>query len=274
MKTFRSSDGLRLAYRDSGSGRAVLCLAGLTRNSRDFDYMVSVLKNVRIIAPDYRGRGESDWDPNLDNYSPIVEARDAVELLDHLGLERVPVIGTSRGGIIAMVIAATNADRLSGVVLNDIGPVIEPAGLERIKRYIGRNPTETRFVDAAKAMAADSPGFSGVPSERWVDEARHRYRQTGDRLEINYDAGLRSAVLAALDKGAPDLWPFFDAMRTLPVTVIRGSNSDLLSVGTVCEMRARHASLAAVEIPGRGHCPFLDEPLCCTAIEEFLALVH
>ena len=270
MKRFRSSDGLSLAYREWGSGPPLLCLAGLSRNSNDFKYFAAKMNGLRIIAPDYRGRGESDWDPDPFNYTPAVEASDAVDLLDHLGLESAPVLGTSRGGLVAMMLAATAKGRISGAILNDIGPVIETGGLERIIQFIGHNPEFSSIDEAAEALAAENSGFENVPLSRWREECQNRYRQAGDRLEINYDPGLRESLLAAYKDGDPSLWPLFDQLKGLPTALIRGAASDLLSAETAAEMRRRHPRMSATVVPGRGHCPFLDEPECLDAIRALL----
>lgn len=272
MKRFRSSDGLSLAYREWGSGPPLLCLAGLTRNSKDFGYLAAKLRGARIIAPDYRGRGESDWDPDPFRYTPAVEARDAVELLDHLGLESAPVLGTSRGGIVAMMLAATARNRISGAILNDIGPVIERGGIERIKQFIGRSPECGTMEEAAQALAAESSGFDNVPLSRWRQECQNRYQPAGDRIEITYDPGMRDSFLAALDDGDADLWPLFCALKAMPTALIRGTASDLLSAESAAEMRRRHPKMSVTEVQGRGHCPFLDEPECLAAVRALMAL--
>ena len=270
MRFFTTSDGLRLAYRDQGAGSPLLCLAGLTRNSADFEVVAKLLPGIRIIRQDYRGRGRSDRDRDFRNYNPATEARDAVELLDHLGLKSVPVLGTSRGGIVAMVIAATQRDRISGVILNDIGPDIERTGLNRIAEYLGRQPSAGSIEEAAREMAASSIGFSNVPHERWIEECRCRYDFEDGRPRLNYDPKLRDAVLPTFSADPPDLWPYFDAFEGIPVGLIRGANSDLLSAETVEKMRSRRPDIAVLEVPDRGHCPFLDEPECTAFIRRFL----
>lgn len=270
MRFFTTSDGLRLAYRDQGAGPPLLCLAGLTRNSADFEAMANLLPDVRIIRQDYRGRGSSDRDRDFRNYNPATEARDAVEILDHLGLKSVPIIGTSRGGIVAMVIAATSKDRISGVILNDIGPDIERAGLDRIAEYLGHQPSAGTIEEAARETAASSVGFRNVPHERWIEECRCRYDFENGRPRLNYDPKLRDAVLPTFSADPPDLWPYFDALEGIPVGLIRGANSDLLSAETVDRMRSRRPDIAVLDVPDRGHCPFLDEPECTTFIRRFL----
>ena len=270
MRFFGTSDGLRLAFRDQGAGTPLLCLAGLTRNSADFEAMANLLPDFRIIRQDYRGRGRSDRDRDFRNYNPVTEARDAVELLDHLGLKSVPVLGTSRGGIVAMVIAATQKVRISGVILNDIGPDIERAGLIRIADYLGRQPSVGTMEEAARETAASSVGFRNVPHERWIEECRCRYDFEDGRPRLNYDPKLRDAVLPTFSEDAPDLWPYFDALEGIPIGLIRGANSDLLSVATTEKMRSRRPDIAVLEVPDRGHCPFLDETECIAFIRRFL----
>lgn len=269
MPQFTTSDGLSLHYDDAGTGTPVLCLAGLTRDGRDFDYVAPHLDGVRLIRMDYRGRGRSDWgDPA--GYTIPVEGRDALELLDHLGLDRAAVLGTSRGGLIAMVLAATAKDRLSGVALNDIGPEIADAGLDVIKGYLGRNPVWKSHDEAVAKRAAAMTAFEGVPESRWRAEVEKFYRETEAGLEITYDPKLRDAVLGDGAQPAADLWPLFDALEGLPLCAIRGANSDLLSSETFAEMKARRPDMIATEVPGRGHVPFLDEPEALDALGRWI----
>ncbi|MFV2003002.1 MAG: alpha/beta fold hydrolase, partial [Paracoccaceae bacterium] len=174
MKHFHASDGVRLAYRDQGAGVPLICLAGLTRNGSDFDYMAPFLTGARLIRPDYRGRGGSDH-ADYRSYTPATEARDTLELMDHLGLKRAAILGTSRGGLIAMILATSNKDRLLGVCLNDIGPEIAPGGLAAIMSYLGRRPAQKTYAAAARARAAFMTGFVDVPLSRWDAEVRKHY---------------------------------------------------------------------------------------------------
>jgi len=271
MIHFTASDDTRIAYRDTGEGQPLLCLAGLTRNASDFDYVAPHLDGVRLICMDYRGRGASGWS-GAETYTIPREAQDVVELLDHLNLPAVPILGTSRGGLVGMVLAAIAGDRLTGLALNDIGPVIDPAGLDGIKDYIGRNPASKTHEDAAALLATRLPGFANVPASRWRAEAEKHYHEGPDGLRINYDPALRDSFLAAYDAPEqPDLWPLFDALAGKPVAVIRGANSDLLSPQTVAAMQARRPDLIVAEVPDRGHVPFLDEAESLAAIHAFLA---
>lgn len=272
MAAFSAPDGARLHYTDEGAGPALLCLAGLTRTGADFDYLAPHLPGVRLIRPDYRGRGASAW-TGAKTYNVPQEARDALALLDHLGLAKAAILGTSRGGIVGMVLGAMAKDRLAGLCLNDVGPVIERAGLERIFEYVGRNPAARSHAELAAKLPAAMTGFEGVPAARWLDEARHQYDETPDGLRIRYDPALREAFLAAFDGPPADLWPAFDACAGLPLALIHGANSDLLSAAAVAEMRRRRPDMIFAEVPGRAHIPFLDEPESLAAIRAWLGRV-
>lgn len=268
MPSFTANDGINLHYTDDGEGLPFIALAGLTRNGADFDHVAPHLP-VRLIRPDYRGRGQSDWaDPAT--YAIPQEALDVITLMDHLGLDKAAILGTSRGGLIAMVLAATAKDRLLGVVLNDIGPVIEDNGLEVIKDYIGRNPAQKTYAEAAEARAKLWTHFKDVPMDRWLAEVKAHYQQTDDGLLIRYDPKLRDAVLAAGAQPVPDLWPLFDALADLPLALIRGANSDLLGLETADEMSKRRPDMTRADIAGRGHVPFLDEPDALKALHLWL----
>ncbi len=273
MPTFTTSDGLSLHYTYEGAGLPVLCLAGLTRDGRDFDFVAPHLEGVRLIRLDYRGRGQSDWgDPAT--YQIPVEGRDAVELLNHLGIDKAAVLGTSRGGLIAMLLAATVKDRLLGVALNDIGPEIAPEGLEVIKDYLGKPPLLKTHAEMAAARARVLTGFPNVPPERWLQESQILFNETEDGLELTYDPRLREAVVEGGAQPVPDLWPLFDALSGLPLACIRGANSDLLSPATFAEMKKRRPDMVAVEVPDRGHIPFLDEPESLNALRRWLDMLR
>lgn len=272
MPRFETSDGLSLFYRDEGEGLPLLCLAGLTRDGRDFDFLAPHLDGVRLIRPDYRGRGQSDWGPK-DTYQVPVEGRDALELLDHLGIDKAAVLGTSRGGLIAMVLAATAKDRLLGVALNDIGPEIAAPGLKYIEGYLGRKPPQKTLAEVAQRRAEVLTGFVGVPESRWMEEAERLFVQTPDGLDLPYDAALREAVLESGTNPAPDLWPLFDAFAGLPLCALRGENSDLLTADCFAEMQKRRPDMIAAQVAGRGHIPFLDEPESLEALRKWLAML-
>ena len=270
MPKFTAADGAVLHFTDEGTGTPVLALSGLSRNGSDFDYLAPHLpQGVRFIRMDYRGRGQSDW-TGAGTYTIPTEAGDALALLDHLGLSKAAILGTSRGGLIAMGIATFAKDRLSGVCLADIGPELAPAGMETIRDYIGKNPAQKTFAEASAMRASLIAGFDDVPASRWDEEVRKHYVETPDGLQINYDPALRDAVLATVDADLPDLWPMFDALNSLPLALIRGANSQLLAKSTADEMARRRPDMLRVDVPGRGHVPFLDEPEALEAIHAWI----
>lgn len=272
--TFTTSDELNLAYDCHGTGTPILCLAGLTRNKDDFDPVVTAFSDrAQIIRLDSRGRGASDYDPDPQNYTIPQEAADALALLDHLGLDRTAIIGTSRGGLIAMVLAATAKHRLSGVLLNDIGPELDPTGLAHIMDYLGRPCAYRSFEDAAlklpKAMAAQ---FANVSHQQWLAYAKRIWAQGPERLQLRYDAKLRDAIEAQSASGeTPDLWPLFDALDGLPLAALRGATSTLLAPDCWAKMQAKRPDMMAAEVADRGHVPFLDEPESLAVLSHFIA---
>ncbi|MBC7143377.1 MAG: alpha/beta hydrolase [Rhodobacteraceae bacterium] len=270
---FTASDGARLAYRDAGEGLPILCLAGLTRASTDFDFVAPHLSHVRLIRADYRGRGGSQW-TGAASYTVPREAQDALELLDHLGLDQAAVLGTSRGGLIGMMLAATAHDRLLGLCLNDIGPVIERAGLEKIFDYVGRNPAARTMDELVARMPKAMTGFANVPETRWRAFAERLYIEVQKGLHNRYDPELRTSFLAAFDGPEVDLWPLFDACAGLPLALIRGANSDLLSEATAAEMRRRRPDMVYANVPDRAHVPFLDEAESLAALTAWLELMR
>ena len=274
IQHFTTSDGLRLAFDDRDSGLPLLCLAGLTRNMADFEPILEPLAGrCRLIRLDSRGRGLSQYDANWSNYTIARESADALELLDHLGLPRVAILGTSRGGLLAMALAATHRARLMGVFLNDIGPEIDPRGLARIMDYVGLRPPYPDYEAAATGLAQGfAAGFPGVPPAIWRAAAERMWRESPAGLDLRYDANLRRTLLETPATAAPpDLWQQFDALHDLPVSVLRGENSDILTAATVAEMRRRHPGLQETVARDRGHTPFLDEPDSLAALRDFLA---
>ena len=273
MPRFTASDGTKIAYEDTGAGLPVLCLAGLTRNMRDFDFLAPHLEGVRLIRMDYRGRGKSDW-PGPETYTIEQEGADALALMDHLGLDRAAIIGTSRGGLIAMGLAAAARARLLGVCLNDIGPEIAPEGIGAILDYIGQPPVAETLDEAALVRAAymQAAGFRDVAPEVWRREVGFAFREVeGGGLALNYDARLREAVEAMAAAPPVDLWPFFRALKGLPTALIHGEFSNILTAETVAKMRADYPEMRVAEVPGRGHVPFLDEPEALAVIRAWIA---
>lgn len=271
MAQFTTSDGLNIHYEDQGEGLPILCLAGLTRTTADFDYVTPHLAGNRVIKMDYRGRGQSDFDPDWQNYTLQVEGRDVLELLAHLGLEKAAILGTSRGGMIAMGLAAMFRQHLLGVALNDIGPELDPRGIEFIMVYLGRNPAAKTHAEAARALQhVFAAEFKGVPAERWQREAEKNFKQVEGGLQITYDPRLRDAVEMGMGEPLPDLWPVFDAMAGLPLACIRGENSGLFTPETLKKMQERRPDMITGVVPDRGHVPFLDEPDAVAALHKWI----
>ena len=273
MQFFMADDGARLAYRDEGEGLPVLALSGLTRDGLDFDYLARHLTHIRLIRLDYRGRGASAW-TGSSTYTVARETQDVLQLLDHLQLQKAAIIGSSRGGLIGMVMAATARDRLLGLCLNDVGPVLEREALVRIGHYVGVAPLATTLSEIPERLAASSPGFRNVSRHRWEEETARHFVQTKNGVGLRYDPALRVAFLEALDAPPADLWPLFDACEGLPLALIRGRNTDLLSLDTVDEMRARRPDLLYADVPDRGHIPFLDEPEALDCITSWLGRIE
>jgi pimeloyl-ACP methyl ester carboxylesterase len=269
MATFTTVDGTAIYYADTGAGLPLLCLPGLTRTSGDFQYLLPHLPPARVIRMDYRGRGGSGWS-GAATYTVVQEAADALALLDHLGVAQAAILGTSRGGLIGMYLGAVARGRLLGLCLNDVGPVVERSGLDRIQDYVGRNPVARTQAALAAAMPRHNPGFANVPDARWLAEAQLHTRVVGDGLTITYDPALRDSFLASMAAPAGDAWPLFDALAGLPLALIRGANSDLLSAETALEMQRRRPDMIMATVPDRAHIPFLDEPESVAAIRAFL----
>lgn len=272
-QTFTATDGTALAFSDEGEGLPLLCLPGLTRTMGDFDYLRPHLPPLRLIRMDYRGRGASGWS-GAASYTVPQEAQDVLALLAHLEIGKVAVLGTSRGGLIAMVLAAMAKDRLLGLCLNDIGPEIHRPGLERIFDYVGRNPSVKTHAELALRLPRNMPGFANVPPERWLAEARLHYTQTAEGLRITYDPALREAFIAGFQGPPVDLWPLFDACADLPLALLRGANSDLLTQACADEMRRRRPDMAFANVPDRAHIPFMDEPESLIVINTFIKACH
>jgi pimeloyl-ACP methyl ester carboxylesterase len=277
-------DGLRLHLRDYGSasdpGTPVVCIAGLTRNSADFDPLARALadgaaggRRRRVLALDYRGRGLSDWDKDWRNYDVKVENADILAQLTAAGIDEAVVVGTSRGGIHAMVLGATRPAMLRGVVLNDVGPALESKGMARIKAIVGKLPSPASFDDAVDQMKRmNSALFSGLSEEEWRHFTRTSFRDTDGRLGMTYDPQLMRTLDALdVDKPLPTMWPFFEGLANVPTLVLRGANSDLLSAETTREMCARHKNCTEFVVPGQGHAPLIADQPTIARVGAFVA---
>ena len=271
---YLSEDGLKLHYRDLGNDNGqyvILCLPGLTRNSRDFEKLASQLavKN-RVICPDLRGRGLSEYDKNWQNYHPLTYAKDIWTLLDKLSIKKVAIIGTSLGGLIAMVMAYQNSNRLVGVILNDIGPEIDKDGLERIKKYAGLlPPVETWEQAKEQTRQTYGPWLKGLKDKQWLVLTKRAYKENAHKTPVlDMDKNISTAIKKiGAQKGDP--WQLFDALKNIETLVLRGELSDILSNKILTKMHLRNPKLVSAIIPDRGHVPILDEQTSMSAINNF-----
>lgn len=276
---FRSSDDLSLYYRDYAAhnrGTPILCLAGLTRNSRDFEALAPHLVKTgrRVITLDLRGRGKSEYDSNPDNYVLPVYAQDVLDFLDHLGLEKVILIGTSLGGLVALRVAAMNLSLLDAIILNDIGPVVSPEGLERIGSYVGNRGSFRNWHETATALRrVNERIYPDFDMEDWLNLARRTFRETSSgEISADYDP----AIAIPFDKGRDvdpgiDPWTPFEKLEAVPMLVIRGAVSNILSAETLDKMKQIKPDLKSLIVENRGHVPLLTEVPCLQAIDSFLA---
>jgi pimeloyl-ACP methyl ester carboxylesterase len=269
------ADGLRLHYRDySGpDGKPpLLCLHGLTRNARDFaDFAEHYSPHWRVIAPDFRGRGMSDNDPLPARYTPLTYAGDVVQLLDELMIERAVFVGTSLGGLVTMTIAAMAPKRIAAAIINDVGPELSTAGLERIGSYVGKGGPFSTWDEAAGALARNSghahPNYDHAD---WLKMAHRVCREDHDAIRFDYDFGIAVPFQTKGPVPRVDMWPLFEALGKKPLLVVRGALSDLLSAGVLERMHEAVPDFKSVTVPGVGHAPTLDEPEAAAAIDEFL----
>ena len=273
-------DGLRLHARDYGprvfSALPVVCLPGLARTAGDFHGLALALAADpaaprRVIALDYRGRGESARDPNPANYSLPVELADLRAVLTALNISPAIFIGTSRGGILTMLLAAAQPTAIAGAILNDIGPVIEPQGLLRIKGYVGKLP-QPRTIDEGALILKRLfvVQFPNLSEAQWREAAQLTWIARGEALTLSYDPQLsRTLETFELDQAIPPLWAQFDALAAMPLMVIRGALSDLLSAATVAAMQARRQTIEIIEVADQGHPPLLGSPEMIQRIADF-----
>lgn len=278
---FSASDGLKLHARRFGPrGSAqplVVCLPGLTRNTEDFEALGADLAEAGYctLAIDYRGRGLSDFDPDWRHYDIRIELDDVLTILAALGKAEASFIGTSRGGLIMAALAATRPQAIRAAVLNDIGPVIEGQGLARIRGYVGKMPLPRHATEGAailKRLGGDQ--FTAFREADWLAAAARTWAFTDAGATLKYDPNLmRPLAEIDLDAPLPNYWPAFEALAHVPVLVIRGALSDLLSAETALEMTRRHPDCRLLDVPGQGHAPHLEGAAIFTAIRALLARV-
>ncbi|MBZ9868963.1 alpha/beta hydrolase [Mesorhizobium sp. CA15] len=278
---YAAPDGLKLHAQTYGEANAgswpVVCLPGLTRNARDFHELALHLSSKaerprKVLAFDYRGRGQSDHDPDISHYNVGVEAGDVLAGLSALGIEQAAFVGTSRGGLIIHVLGALKPAVLKAIVLNDIGPVIEAAGLAHIRSYLDPAPRPKTFAEAVDAQrSVHGADFPGLTDADWARMVRAICRETATGWVADFDPALVDTLAGAdFSKPLPDLWPQFDTLAAVPLLVIRGGNSKLLSAATVEEMGRRHPGMETITVEGQGHAPFLETGTLPREIADFL----
>jgi len=272
---FTVRDGLRLHYRDylgASEKPPLLCLPGLTRNARDFaDFAERYSPRFRVIALDFRGRATSDYDPVPARYNPLTYAGDVIELLDHLGIDQAIFVGTSLGGLVTMVVAATAPQRIAAAIINDVGPDVDPAGVNRILTYVGKDVRFSSWDEAADTIAANyGSKFDRFTHSDWVAMAKRNCREENGEIRFDYDMAIAEPFRTAGPVPQVDLWPLFTALGRKPLLVVRGEKSDLLTAETAARMRAIAPGMKLAVVAGVGHAPELSEPEAVAAIDEFL----
>jgi pimeloyl-ACP methyl ester carboxylesterase len=268
-------DGLRLhvrRYGERGRGLPIVCLPGLTRNGADFHELATALtadaaQPRLVITIDSRGRGRSDHDRNPENYSLPVELADVLAVITALEIGPAIFLGTSRGGILAMLLGAARPGAIAGVILNDIGPV-------RIKGYAGKLPAPRSFTEGAEILRRlGDAQFPGLSPESWLRQAKQTWRQENGALVLSYDPKLSKTLESVdIERALPALWPQFDSLARVPLMIVHGGNSDILSAATIDAMRARRLDIDVLEVPNQGHAPLLAEPEVIARIAAFVTL--
>ena len=278
-KTWTSADGLSLHFRDyagpeSYDGPPVVCMHGLTRNSRDFAPLAEhIAATRRVIVPEMRGRGQSDYAPDSATYNPVQYAQDVEALLAQEGIDSFIAIGTSMGGLMTMLLAAAKPGRIKGVVMNDIGPEVNPKGIERIKSYVGQGRNYPTWVHAARSLAeTHGSAFPDYTLDDWLEMAKRTLvvSQNG-RIAYDYDMAIAEPFNQPGGEVPANLWEAYEALRDVPMVLVRGELSDLLTPETERLMAERNPAMTSVTVPRAGHAPTLDEPEARAAIDALLA---
>jgi pimeloyl-ACP methyl ester carboxylesterase len=275
-------DGLRLharRYGERGRGLPIVCLPGLTRNGSDFHELATALtadaaQPRLVITIDSRGRGRSDHDRNPENYSFPVELADVLAVITALEIGPAVFLGTSRGGILTMLLGAARPAAIAGAILNDIGPVIETKGLMRIKGYAGKLPAPRSFTEGAEILRRlGDAQFPSLSPASWLLQAKQTWRQENGALLLSYDPRLSKTLESvAVERPLPPLWSQFDSLARVPLMIVHGGNSDILSVATIDAMRERRLDIDVLEVPDQGHAPLLAEPEVIARIAAFVTL--
>ena len=280
-RNWTSADGLSLYYRDypgpeGYDGPPVLCMHGLTRNSRDFaDLAAHIAKTRRVIVPEMRGRGQSDYAPDSATYNPLQYVADVEKLLEDQGIDKFIAVGTSMGGLMTMLLAAAKPGRIVAVVMNDIGPEINPAGIDRITGYVGQGRSYPTWVHAARSLGdVHSVAFPDYDLDMWLEMAKRTMIVTQNgRISYDYDMAIAEPFKQPGGAAPANLWSAYEALHDVPMVLVRGELSDLLTPETVTQMAVRNPAMNSVTVPRVGHAPTLDEPEARAAIDALLAKI-
>jgi len=273
-----ASDGLKLHALDYGDSRSpllpVVCLPGLSRTAEDFTPLATALaKDRRVLALDLRGRGRSGYDRDPKNYNIAVETDDVITVMTALAVGPAIFVGTSRGGLVAMTLATKRVDLIAGVVLNDVGPVVDTTGVMRIQSYVGKLRQPASYEEGAEILRDISDNqFPNLTEADWLAAAKRAWREERGRLVVTYDPALTHTLeTVSPDTPFPTLWAEFDAMGEVPLMVVHGANSDILSAATVTAMQARRPDMEVLVVPDQGHAPLLSDARTIAAIAAFAA---
>lgn len=273
---FSVRDGLKLHYRDYAGSKdkpPLLCLHGLTRNARDWDdFARRHSPDFRALVLEFRGRGSSAYDPDPSRYNPLTYAADVLEFLDQLEIAQAIFVGTSLGGLVTMTIAASAPQRIFATILNDIGPDVDPGGVDRILTYVGKDKRFKNWEAAANAIAANyGASFERYTAADWLKMAQRNCREENGEIRFDYDMAIAEPFKTSGPTPHVDLWPFFKALAQKPLLVVRGAKSDLLTGETAARMQAVAPNMMLAVVAGVGHAPELNEPEAVAAIDQFLS---
>ncbi|GAB2198574.1 alpha/beta hydrolase [Sessilibacter sp. MAH4] len=272
---YTSNDGLKLYARDYNvsARQTIICIPGLTRNSKDYlDFCDYFSTEYRVIAVDLRGRGKSQYDDNVINYNPLTYAQDILQLIHYLNINDVILVGTSLGGLVSMILSNLAPGLIKGIVLNDIGPEINPIGVDRIKSYVGKASVFHSWADAvASVRSVHGSELPGMTDAQWLSFTKGLMNES-ESGEITFAYDIKIAQWISDKDDSPkqaDLWPQFDNMLDVPLLVIRGAHSDILDIQCVNKMRNKHHCMQYCEIKQRGHTPMLNELESIAALDDF-----